>query len=146
MHTRFKNTSMWQMALLSNLCHRLSWHVQEKKKKETKTENKTTTKKCAAASTWWIGVFLLQPAPQKTKACRMFMESEPPWRFSMQELWTFSWGGCRGIQEEGGKNPLSLKKKKKRKKSHRFLMYINMRHHQPESCRVTHQNKLILLL
>lgn len=25
-----KNASMWQMALVSNLCHRLSWHLKEK--------------------------------------------------------------------------------------------------------------------
>ena len=108
-----------------------------KKKRNKKTENKTTTtKKCAAASTWWIGVFLLQPAPQKTKACRMFMESEPPWRFSMQELWTFSWGGCRGIQEEGGKNPLSLKKKKKKKKSQISYVYK----YAPSPARVLQSN------
>lgn len=82
-----KNTSMWQMALVSNLCHRLSWHLQKKKKKS------------AATSTWWIGAFILQPASGKMKASRMFMESEP--------LWCFSWGALNFEVDAEGKGDWS---------------------------------------
>lgn len=50
--------------------------ILKKKKKKT----------AATTSTWWIGVFILRPEPLKTKASRMFMESEPRCCFSWGAL------------------------------------------------------------
>lgn len=59
----------------------------------------TSAKKCSATSTWWIGGFIPQPAPQKMKASRMFMEHEPLWSFSWGALNCQLWGGCRRLRK-----------------------------------------------
>lgn len=67
-----ENTPIWQMALVSNLCHSLSWHAVQKRRRIN-------------FHTWWIGALTL-----RWKRWHLGCLRNPSRRAaSAEELWTF---------------------------------------------------------